>query len=111
MDIKRVFECAVVLVPALVSFALMIGVVVLPALASWLTAFLQEKHKVHWASEVLAHAAFYGSAIAGFSGVGRESGWSLVIATLWFFVLLVGSYWLANLAAVETSVSEEDLDA
>lgn len=97
----------VVLLPAIASAVLAFLVECLPALARGYRSLVQSHNRVEWLREIVTHAAFYGSAVGAALGVKKDSallGW---IAAAWFIALISASYALTE-HLEHLSVPDED---
>lgn len=87
MEMKRAFEYAIVLAPAIVTVLILI----LPPLKVWIVVKYEDVHTVEFAKEMAVHAAFYGTAVATYLKLGG-SPYFPVVATAWFAVSTAVAY-------------------
>ena len=69
----------------------------------------QDKYFVELCKEMMAHAAFYGSAIAAFFGHQKDSGYAYAVASMWFAFATYCAYILTmRLKLLEESNGETE---
>ena len=87
MNIKNVFEYAVVLAPAFIAMMML----TVPLLRRWLSSAWKNVHMVDFVKDMFLRAAFFGSAATIYIGY-TEQPLTGVIAIVWFAVSIRVSY-------------------
>lgn len=94
LETKRALEYAVVLGPAIAVSFMMLAFNGLPLLKRWVIKVSLNRNVVKLAKEMIAHAAFYGAAIASLLGY-RIGFLANGIAVVWFALATYIAYSLA----------------
>ena len=95
MEKGKLIAYAIVLGPAILSFIVMLIAELGAKLKEAIESKLNDEHITDLLKEMTAHAAFYGSAIAGFLGHKNDSFIFYVVCVLWFIICIYLAYVLA----------------
>jgi len=106
---KMGYEILVVLAPALFLTGLVFAIEVAPATLKLLHNMMRKASVVESLKEIVAHSAFYGSAIFAVLGFKKEDHGTTILAVVWFFALLIVSMMLGS--RLEEIRTEEKTEA
>lgn len=108
---KNITSILVALAPAIASAVVGFAVTVGPKLTSGWSAFMRNKHYVETLKEVVAHLAFYGSALGGLLGFKHDNPATYFVTAAFFSVLIAYALYLAKrVKDLEEKEKEELLD-